>query len=145
MWTMNALRFERYGPPSVLSLQELPVPHLKAAEVLVELHASALNPSDVKNVAGAFKATLPRVPGRDYAGIVIAGDGQGGARCRDAGNLLRVTSSAICGTDLHFYEGRMRGIEGGVIGHEPFGVVEGVGSAVSSITKVGCHGHVRCT
>jgi len=28
--------------------------------------------------------------------------------------LLRVTSSAICGTDLHFYEGRMRGIEGGV-------------------------------
>lgn len=33
--------------------------------------------------------------------------------------LLRVTSTAICGTDLHFYEGRMRGIEGGVIGHEP--------------------------
>jgi threonine dehydrogenase-like Zn-dependent dehydrogenase len=25
--------------------------------------------------------------------------------------LLRITSSAICGTDLHFYEGRMRGIE----------------------------------
>jgi glutathione-independent formaldehyde dehydrogenase len=23
--------------------------------------------------------------------------------------LLRITSSAICGTDLHFYEGRMRG------------------------------------
>ena len=28
--------------------------------------------------------------------------------------LLRITSSAICGTDLHFYEGRMRGIEGGI-------------------------------
>ena len=28
--------------------------------------------------------------------------------------LLRLTSSAICGTDLHFYEGRMRGIEGAV-------------------------------
>ena len=26
--------------------------------------------------------------------------------------LLRITSSAICGTDLHFYEGRMRGLEG---------------------------------
>jgi glutathione-independent formaldehyde dehydrogenase len=49
--------------------------------------------------------------------------------------LLRVTSSAICGTDLHFYEGRMRGIEGGIIGHEPLGVVEEVGSAVSSIAK----------
>jgi glutathione-independent formaldehyde dehydrogenase len=49
--------------------------------------------------------------------------------------LLRITSSAICGTDLHFYEGRMRGIEGGIIGHEPLGVVEEVGSAVSSLSK----------
>jgi len=49
--------------------------------------------------------------------------------------LMRVTSSAICGTDLHFYEGRMRGIEGGVIGHEPLGVVEEVGSAVVSVGK----------
>ncbi len=49
--------------------------------------------------------------------------------------LLRVTSSAICGTDLHFYEGRMRGIEGGIIGHEPLGVVEEVGSAVKNVQK----------
>jgi glutathione-independent formaldehyde dehydrogenase len=49
--------------------------------------------------------------------------------------LLRLTSSAICGTDLHFYEGRMRGIEGGIIGHEPLGVVEEVGSAVTSLSK----------
>ncbi len=49
--------------------------------------------------------------------------------------LLRVTSSAICGTDLHFYEGRMRGIEGGIIGHEPLGVVEELGSAVKSVRK----------
>jgi glutathione-independent formaldehyde dehydrogenase len=49
--------------------------------------------------------------------------------------LLRVTSTAICGTDLHFYEGRMRGIEGGIIGHEPLGVVEEVGTAVKSVKK----------
>jgi glutathione-independent formaldehyde dehydrogenase len=49
--------------------------------------------------------------------------------------LMRITSSAICGTDLHFYEGRMRGIEGGIIGHEPLGVVVEVGSAVSSVAK----------
>jgi glutathione-independent formaldehyde dehydrogenase len=49
--------------------------------------------------------------------------------------LLRLTSTAICGTDLHFYEGRMRGIEGGVIGHEPLGIVEEVGSAVRSVKK----------
>ena len=49
--------------------------------------------------------------------------------------LLRITSTAICGTDVHFYEGRMRGIEGGVIGHEPLGVVEEVGSAVKTVKK----------
>ncbi len=49
--------------------------------------------------------------------------------------LLRLTSTAICGTDLHFYEGRMRGIEGGIIGHEPLGIVEEVGSAVINVKK----------
>ena len=49
--------------------------------------------------------------------------------------LLRITSTAICGTDLHFYEGRMRGIEGGVIGHEPLGLVEEVGSTVKNVKK----------
>jgi NADPH:quinone reductase len=75
MTTMKALRFEKYGPPSALSIQELQVPDLKPGEALVELHASAINPSDVKNVAGVFKASLPRIPGRDYAGVVVAGDG----------------------------------------------------------------------
>ncbi|MEO8971570.1 MAG: alcohol dehydrogenase catalytic domain-containing protein [Ktedonobacteraceae bacterium] len=34
--------------------------------------------------------------------------------------LMRITSSAFCGTDLHIYEGRMGGVNGLVIGHEPF-------------------------
>src|SRR5258705_406936 len=37
--------------------------------------------------------------------------------------LLRVTSTAIYGTDLHIYEGRMGDVAGMVIGHEPLGVV----------------------
>ena len=49
--------------------------------------------------------------------------------------VLRVTSSAICGTDLHIYEGRMGDVRGMVIGHEPLGVVEEVGSAVVSVKK----------
>jgi glutathione-independent formaldehyde dehydrogenase len=49
--------------------------------------------------------------------------------------LLRLTSTAICGTDLHFYEGRMRGLEGQVIGHEPLGFVEDAGAAVKNVKK----------
>ncbi len=49
--------------------------------------------------------------------------------------LMRITSTAICGTDLHIYEGRMGEVDGMVIGHEPLGVVAEVGSAVVSIRK----------
>jgi NADPH2:quinone reductase len=71
---MKALRFQRYGTPDVLALEEVAVPELGSGEALVQVRAAAVNPSDVKNVAGAFKASLPRIPGRDYAGTVIAGD-----------------------------------------------------------------------
>jgi NADPH:quinone reductase len=73
MQTMKALRFSQYGPPSVLTLAELSIPEPGAGEVLVQVHASGVNPSDVKDVAGAFHASLPRIPGRDYAGTVVAG------------------------------------------------------------------------
>jgi len=61
--------------------------------------------------------------------------------------LLRVTSSAICGTDLHIYEGRMGDVAGMVIGHEPLGVVEAVGPAVVSVhvgDRVTVPTHICC-
>jgi len=71
---MNALRFHSFGPPEVLSIEEINKPEPAAGEVVVQIIAAAINPSDVKNVAGAFKATtLPRVPGRDFAGTVLSG------------------------------------------------------------------------
>src|SRR5579862_4803538 len=47
--------------------------------------------------------------------------------------LLRVTTAAICGSDLHMYEGRTPLQPGKVVGHEIMGVIEEVGSAVTSI------------
>jgi glutathione-independent formaldehyde dehydrogenase len=44
--------------------------------------------------------------------------------------LLEVTSSAICGTDLHMYDGRIGAEPGLVLGHEPLGVVRAVGEDV---------------
>jgi len=78
MTTMKAITFEVYGPPNVLAVKDQPIPNPKSGEVLIEVRASAINPSDVKNVAGLFKAPLPRIPGRDYAGVVIGGDGKEG-------------------------------------------------------------------
>ena len=73
MTTMRAVRFSTYGPPSVLRVMDIAKPVLQPCEVLVEVAASAINPSDVKFVSGVLTPTLPRTPGRDYAGTVVAG------------------------------------------------------------------------
>jgi len=51
------------------------------------------------------------------------------------GAILRVTTSGICGSDLHMYDGRTALDKGTVVGHEIMGVIEQVGEAVSSIKK----------
>src|ERR1700684_3086168 len=71
---MKAWRFAEFGPPSVLRIEEVPIPEPGDGEVLVRVKAAAINPSDIGNVAGRFKkTTLPRTPGRDLAGIVVKG------------------------------------------------------------------------
>lgn len=50
--------------------------------------------------------------------------------------LLRVTATAICGSDLHLYRGKVPAMErGDILGHEFMGVVEEAGSAVTRVKK----------
>ncbi len=71
---MRALQFSEFGSVSNLRLIELPDPQTDPATAIVKIAAGAISPSDVKNVEGKMEhTTLPRVPGRDYAGTVIHG------------------------------------------------------------------------
>jgi NADPH2:quinone reductase len=71
---MKALLFDHTGDLAALRLADQPTPPLLPGEVLVRVRAAGLNPSDVKNVLGRFPyTTVPRVPGRDFAGVVIEG------------------------------------------------------------------------
>ena len=50
--------------------------------------------------------------------------------------VLRVTATAICGSDLHIYRGKIPGMEtGDVLGHEFMGIVEEVGRGVTRVKK----------
>lgn len=49
--------------------------------------------------------------------------------------IVRITSTAICGSDLHIYLGGMPAHKGAVIGHEPMGIVEEVGPEVTRVKK----------
>jgi NADPH:quinone reductase len=71
---IRSLRFAEFGLPSVLRIEEVAIAEPGEGEVLVRVKAAAINPSDIGNVAGRFKnTTLPRTPGRDFAGIVVKG------------------------------------------------------------------------
>lgn len=71
---MKSLRFSEFGPSSVLRIVDLAIPDPGPGEALVQVKAAAINPSDPKNVSGHFKdTTLPRTPGRDFAGVVVKG------------------------------------------------------------------------
>jgi NADPH2:quinone reductase len=61
-------------PASIAPVIEQRAVSRAANEVLIEVKAAAVNPSDVKAATGLMPyAVFPRTPGRDYAGIVIDG------------------------------------------------------------------------
>src|SRR5215210_2013942 len=71
---MRAILIENFGEPSELRQTEVPRPEPEEDEILIEVHAAAVNRSDVLNARGSFPfTTLPRIPGRDFAGVVVEG------------------------------------------------------------------------
>ncbi|SET72382.1 S-(hydroxymethyl)glutathione dehydrogenase / alcohol dehydrogenase [Salinibacillus kushneri] len=49
--------------------------------------------------------------------------------------IVRITSTAICGSDLHLYQENFPMPEGYIIGHEPMGIVEEIGPDVTAVNK----------
>lgn len=82
---MRAAWFEKFGDASeVLNVGELETPTAGPGEVLVRLHSSGVNPSDVKKRAGSFPNLLDGglvVPNSDGAGVIEAvGEGVDSSR-----------------------------------------------------------------
>ena len=89
---MKALMFKQTGSLEQLKLVDVDDPILQPGEVIVRVRAAAINPSDVKNVLGKFQeTTLPRIPGRDFAGIVISDSKWKGKSVFGTGGTLGIT------------------------------------------------------
>ncbi|EMI43817.1 NAD(P)-dependent alcohol dehydrogenase [Rhodopirellula sp. SWK7] len=71
---MHAIVYDDYGDASVLHADEIPTPERLPGQILIEVHASSVNPIDYRLRSGEMKGLLPggfpRVPGYDVAGIV---------------------------------------------------------------------------
>jgi len=70
---MKAIVFHQHGDPSVLHYTDVNEPHLRHNEVLVKVHACALNHLDlwVRRGLPGVPIPLPHIPGSDIAGEVV--------------------------------------------------------------------------
>ena len=92
---MRAAVCASYGPPEVVSIEELPSPLLGAQQVRVRVRAAAVNFPDVLIVANQYQVSVPTpfVPGSEFAGEVVElGEGVTGASVGD-----RVYGTGISG------------------------------------------------
>jgi NADPH:quinone reductase-like Zn-dependent oxidoreductase len=73
---MKAIVLNNYGPAEDLRFQDIPAPIPSADQVLVKIHATAVNHIDIGKAAGAlrnvFPLKFPWIPGYDFAGVIEA-------------------------------------------------------------------------
>lgn len=72
METMKAVCIHQYGGPDVLHYEDVPKPAVGPDEVLVRVHAAAINPVDWKVRQGYLHKALPMIPGWDVSGVIEA-------------------------------------------------------------------------
>ena len=104
---MRAAYFDRFGAAAeVLEVGELPTPSPGPGEVLVRLHASGVNPSDVKKRAGSFPGLLDDgavIPNSDGAGVIEAvGDGVSKRRVGEHVWVYQAQYARRCGTAAQY-------------------------------------------
>src|ERR1700685_4668948 len=73
---MKAAYLEEFGGPEVLQYGDLPDPVAGPGEVVVDVHAATVNAADWKFRAGEYarhgNVKFPKIPGRDFSGVVSA-------------------------------------------------------------------------
>ena len=71
---MKAVRFDEYGPASVLHVSDVPIPAAGPGQVLIRVKAAGINPGEAKIRDGSlherWPATFPSGQGSDFAGVV---------------------------------------------------------------------------
>jgi len=98
---MKAIRYFRYGSPNVLELQEIPRPETGKDEILIRVHAAAVNPYDwhfmrgtpymMRLMSGLMRPKVPAL-GIDLAGEVV-GVGEGVTQFREGDRVFGIISS----------------------------------------------------
>ena len=96
--TMKAARVHQYGPPSAITLENLPIPVPGPSEVLIRVHAAGVGPWDgwVRAGKSVLPQPLPLTLGSDLSGV-IAAVGTGVAEFAPSDEVFGVTNPRFTG------------------------------------------------
>lgn len=101
---MKAIRVREFGPPEVMQIEDVPLPHPGPGQLVVRVKAAGVNPVETYMRSGIYarKPALPWTPGSD-AGGVVESVGEGvtnvsvGARVYTAGSITGTyAEQALC-------------------------------------------------
>jgi alcohol dehydrogenase len=93
--------------------------------------------------AGQARNVLPRIVMNTMKAVVFKGPGHVAIeelprpRPRAGEAVIRITTTTICGTDIHIIRGEYPVKPGLVIGHEPVGVIEELGAGLEGVYEIG--------
>lgn len=97
---MKAIMLREIGGPNQLKIEEVPEPIPESGEVLVRLHAAALNRRDVYITYGQYPGIkLPAIPGSDGAGEIVSVGND--VRGLESGNEVIINPGLGWGDDIH--------------------------------------------
>jgi NADPH:quinone reductase-like Zn-dependent oxidoreductase len=95
---MRAVRIHQFGPPEVLSLEDVPTPEPRSGEIVVQVKAAGVGPWDasIRRGKSALTQSLPLILGSDFSGAVHAiGPGVQGLAVGD--EVFGVTNDCFTG------------------------------------------------
>src|SRR3954453_11165519 len=72
--TMKAVAIDRFGPPEVLQLHTMPVPRIKASQVLIRVDTAGVGnwETSIRDGSWAENKTFPQILGTEGSGVVVA-------------------------------------------------------------------------
>jgi putative PIG3 family NAD(P)H quinone oxidoreductase len=113
---MKAVVITKFGGPEVLAIQETPTPQAGPGQVLVRVHATALNRADLLQRQGKYPApqgVVQNIPGLEFAGEV-AELGPGATYWEKGDRVFGLTPGGAHAEYVVVEEGRLAAIPGGM-------------------------------
>ena len=135
---MKAVVLDEHGGTEVLQIREIPTPVPKDNEVLVKVHATALNRADILQRKGHYPGPSAKyeIPGLEFAGTV-AKNGTNASRYKEGDVIMGIVAAGSYAEYLTVHERQVLPVPGEISVVEAAGIPEAWLTAYDALVDKG--------